>query len=96
MKLFVAGVRGWDTGLRRFFDDLVADNDRTNDKDELPGAACKIFIPRETRIAAPVSFNRWSAVLAIAVERIRIPVDEAIGNIRRVQRRSPPIDEFAI
>jgi len=30
-----------------------------NDKDKLTVVACKTFMPRETRMAAPVSFIRW-------------------------------------
>ena len=41
-----------------------------NDKDKLPGAACKTFMPRETRMAAPVSFIRWlAAALCMKHER---------------------------
>jgi len=38
-------------------------------------------MPRETSMAAPVSFIRWLAVLALVSGRIRVPADEAIGNI---------------
>lgn len=44
---------------------LVASHEMANDK--FPGVACKSFMPRETRIAAPVSYTRWlcAAVLSL-------------------------------